>query len=35
MALPESGARAEMLPGGVADVAAALVKILRDRGVMA
>jgi len=35
MAVPESGARAEMIAGGVAEVADKLAKLLRERGVIA
>lgn len=35
MAVPESGAQAEMIAGGVAEVAAKLVGLLRERGVIA
>jgi len=35
MALPESGAQAEMIEGGVAQVAEKLVRLLRDRGAIA
>ena len=34
MAIPESGAHAEMLDGDVADVAQSLVSLMRDRGVI-
>jgi electron transfer flavoprotein beta subunit len=35
MSLPETGARAEMIEGSAADVAAALLKLFRERGVLA
>jgi len=35
MSLPEAGAQAEMIEGDVADVAESLVKLLRERGVVA
>jgi alkanesulfonate monooxygenase SsuD/methylene tetrahydromethanopterin reductase-like flavin-dependent oxidoreductase (luciferase family) len=35
MAVPESGAHAEMIAGSVAEVADRLAKLLRDRGVIA
>ncbi|MGB9624760.1 MAG: electron transfer flavoprotein subunit beta/FixA family protein [Phycisphaerae bacterium] len=35
MSVPETGAHAEMIEGSVQDVAAALAKLLRDRGVIA
>lgn len=35
MSVPETGAHAEMIEGGVQEVAAALAKLLRDRGVVA
>lgn len=35
MAIPESGAHAEMIEGGVQQVAEKLVRLLRDRGVIA
>jgi electron transfer flavoprotein beta subunit len=34
MSLPETGEHAEMISGGAAEVAAALVKLLRERGVV-